>query len=130
MEDTFKALEILSERVSKVFAENDALKMAINCSHEGIAILNKEGIYTYINKAHEEMFKYEKGEMLGQSWTILYSDKQIKYFTDEVFPIIAKDGKWSGRDVAICKDGSLQAERVFLTSLPDGGLICLCIKEG
>ena len=129
MEDTFKALEILTERVSKVFAENDALKTAINCSHEGIAILNADGIYTYINKAHEEMFKYNEGEMLGQSWRILYSDRQIKYFIEEVFPVIGKEGKWSGRDVAICKDGSLQAERVFLTSLPGGGLICLCIKE-
>ena len=129
MEDTFKNIQSVSDKLSKLFAENEALKLAINTSHEGIAVLDKDGIYTYLNKAHEEMFKYNVGEMLGKSWTILYTEKQVKHFIDVVFPIIAKDGKWSGCDVATCKDGSLQAEKVYLTSLPDGGLVCLCLKS-
>jgi len=128
MEDAFKNIQVVADKLSKLFAENEALKLAINTSHEGIAVLDKDGIYTYLNKAHEEMFKYNEGEMLGKSWQILYTPEQVNYFINEVFPIIGKEGKWSGNDVAICKDGSLQAEKVYLTALPDGGLVCLCIK--
>ena len=129
MENTFKEIQAVASKLSSLFSKNEALKTAINSSNEGIAVLNKDGIYTYINKAHEEMFKYAKGEMLGKSWTILYNDNQIKYFIDEVFPVIDNEGKWSGSDVAVCKDGSLQAEKVYLTALPDGGLVCICLKE-
>ena len=76
-----------------------------------------------------KMFKYGKGEMLGQTWEILYTDEQVKYFIENVFPEIAKNGKWSGKDVATAKDGSLVKEIVYLTALPDGGLVCTCIKD-
>ena len=122
-------LRLLTELMDSKLEFIDKLMAALDTSNEGIAILDKEGKYLYLNKAHEDMFKYNEGEMLGKSWSILYSEEKVKYFIDNVFPIIGKEGKWSGDDVAICKDGSLQKETVYLTALPDGGLICTCIKR-
>jgi PAS domain S-box-containing protein len=119
----------LTEQISNSMEFVDKLIAALDTSNEGIAILDKDGNYIYLNKAHEEMFKYGKGEMIGLSWTILYTKEQIEYFGKNVFPAIGKEGKWNGKDIATCKDGSLQKEIVYLTALPDGGLICTCIKD-
>jgi PAS domain S-box-containing protein len=106
----------------------DKLTTALNTSNEGIAILDKDGIYIYLNKAHEEMFGYESGEMIGKAWEILYTPEQVEYFKENVFPVVGATGKWYGEETGICKDGSKIKERVYLTALPDGGLICTCIK--
>lgn len=107
------------------------LNDAINASHEGIAVLDENGIYTYMNKAHEIMFGYGPGELIGKSWTTLYKEKDVKWFLANVFPIIGEKGKWSGEAIGIKKDGvTVVYEMVYLTSLPDGGLICTCRDRG
>ncbi len=127
--DKIDKIEQLTKSITDSMEFVDQLTFALNTSNEGIAILDKEGKYIYLNRAHEAMFKYREGEMIGQSWTMLYNEKQVKYFVENVFPAIAKEGKWSGKDVAIAKDGSLVKEIVYLTALPDGGLVCTCIKD-
>lgn len=127
--ETFKKFEdikILSEKISNIFKQNELLKMAINTSHEGIAILNKKGEYIYLNEAHAEMFGYSVDELIGKTWQILYKEKDVEYFVNEVFPIIEQNSKWSGRYVGYAKNGTPVNEEVYLTSLPNGGLVCTC----
>lgn len=126
--DKIRRLRELTSEISEEISLVSKLTTALDTSNEGIAILDKDGIYIYLNKAHEQMFKYGSGEMLGKSWTILYPEEKIKYFTESVFPVLGEKGHWEGEDVGICKDGSLQPEKVYLTLLPDGGLVCTCIK--
>jgi len=127
--DKIDLIQQLTNEISESMNFVDKLISALNTSNEGIAILDKEGKYIYLNATHEKMFKYNSGEMLGKSWSILYNEKQIEYFVNNVFPLLAKKGSWKGKDVAICKDGSKMKEIVYLTALPDGGLICTCIKN-
>lgn len=127
--ETFKKFEdikILSEKISNIFKQNELLKMAINTSHEGIAILNDKGEYIYMNEAHAEMFGYAVDELIGKTWQILYKEKDVQYFINEVFPIIEQNGKWSGRYIGYAKNGAPVYEEVYLTSLPNGGLVCTC----
>jgi PAS domain S-box-containing protein len=106
------------------------LNNAINATHEGIALLDKDGNYTYMNKAHETMFGYGPSELIGESWTTIYKSEDVDWFVENVFPVIEKEGKWSGEATAISKDGSIIHEMVYLTALPDGGLICTCRNTG
>ena len=119
-------IKSLSKKISKLFTQNDILRSAINTSHEGIAVLDEQGKYIYLNTAHEEMFGYGPGELIGKSWEVLYKSEDILYFHREVFPIIEREGKWSGKYTAYSKDGSEVHEELYLTSLPDGKLVCTC----
>jgi PAS domain S-box-containing protein len=122
-----KEISILLEKFESLKTFNESLVEAINTSHEGIAILDEEGIYTYMNESHSKMFGYESNELIGKSWTILYSESDLEWFSQNVFPAIDKDGKWSGEATAISKDGeTLIHEDLYLTALPNGGLICTC----
>jgi len=127
--DKINKIKELGEKLTNQIEFVDKLIAAIDTSKEGLAILDKDGNYVFLNTAHQEMFKYSDGEMLGKSWTILYTEKQIEYFVKNVFPVVSEIGSWKGKDVAICKDGTLVKEMIYLTALPDGGLVCTCIID-
>jgi PAS domain S-box-containing protein len=117
----------LGKKLQKEIDFNNKLIAAINTSIEGIALLDENGIYIYMNRAHEKMFGYSKGEMIGKSWTILYSKEDIDKFVKNIFPEIEKHGYWKGEAVAISKDGKTKVdEYLTLTATNDGWLICTC----
>lgn len=127
MNDNLLQIKLLTDKINTINKFNDHLIHAINTSHEGIAILDKDGNYTWMNTAHEVMFGYDKDELLGKSWATIYKPEDVEWFVANVFPIIGEKGKWSGNATAISKDGITPVyEMVYLTALNDGGLICTC----
>jgi len=123
-----ESIKCLGEKISKLFHQNELLRIAINSSHEGIAILNDQGEYLYMNKAHAEMFGYKEGELIGKTWEVLYKPNDVEYFKSTVFPIITVRGRWNGKYVGYAKNGSEVKQELYLTSLPTGGLVCTCRK--
>ena len=106
------------------------LAAAINCGREGIAILDKQGRYVYMNPAHAKLFGYEDpGELLGHTWRTIYRPDAIREFETEVFPKLAKDGYWHGFPTGLRKDGTDIPEEVSLAVLPDGGTVCFCMDN-
>jgi len=100
---------------------------AIEATTEGIAILNAEGEYTYLNPAHVQLFGYDTSEaLLGKSWRHLYPPEEIIRFEREIFPLVQQQGYWRGEAVALRQNGSPFAEEVSLTLTPEGTLICVC----
>jgi len=117
----------LGAELGELIDFNNKLIAAINVATDGIALLDSNGKYTYINEAHEKMFGYDKGELLGKSWTILYTEKDTDRLINTIFPEVEKNGFWKGEAVATCKDGVTKIEEALtLTALEDGGLICSC----
>jgi len=128
-ESYLEHIKKLSTEVGELLKFKDKLIDALNSSSEGIALLDEEGKYIWLNKAHSEMFGYCHTELIGKSWEILYRKEDLQFFYDNAFPELEKNGKWHGESVGIKKDGkTLVKESVYLTSLKDGGLICTCIS--
>ena len=101
---------------------------AMDISPSGIALLDEEGDYTYLNEAHVTMFGYDEAEeLLGGSWRQFYDDTVAEHIEREVFPVLEADGTWDGELVGRRKDGSPLTQRVALSVLPDGGLACVNI---
>jgi PAS domain S-box-containing protein len=122
-----RELAKLGDKLGNVMSFNNKLITAINTSIEGIALLDENGNYTWMNTAHEIIFGYGKDELIGKSWTTLYSEDDVAGFVETVFPEIEKHGFWKGEATAISKDGKTKIEEILtLTALEDGGLICTC----
>jgi PAS domain S-box-containing protein len=119
-------IKSLSDKISLLFKQNELLRLAINTSHEGIAILNENGEYIYLNEAHAEMFGYTVDELIGKTWEVLYKPNDIDFFKTIVFPIIFANGKWNGKYIGYKKNGSEVNEEVYLTLLPNNYLVCTC----
>jgi PAS domain S-box-containing protein len=100
---------------------------AVETAIDGIAILNLESEYIYINQAHVQMFGYKNAEqVLGKTWKELYPPNEIKRFETYVFPLLQQEGYWRGEAIGKKNDGQTFPEEVSLTLLENGNLICVC----
>jgi len=107
---------------AKLRQQTDAMDAAI----DGMAILNAESEYIYLNKAHVEVYGYENaGELIGKSWRILYDSDVLQRFDQEIMPEFGRKGDWSGEAIGKKKDGSKFPQELSLTAMADGGLICV-----
>ena len=110
---------------ARLFAENDLKSRAIESSVDGMAIL-ENGQFIYLNQSYLSLFGYQQEELLGQSWSKLYSPEEIESFQQEVFPAIANFQTWRGEAIALRKDGSTFVKEVSLFSFDENKLICIC----
>ena len=107
------------------------LQRAIDQGVEGLALLDQEGRYTYINRAHAAMYGYTVDELIGQSWKTLYSKDQLRIIEENCFPQLRSSGQWQGELLGLRKDGTTTQIEISLSLLMslDGssnGLICTC----
>jgi signal transduction histidine kinase/DNA-binding response OmpR family regulator len=101
--------------------------LALENAFDGIALLNKEGQYIYMNKSHAQLFGYQDGsELLGKSWKHIYNKDYASIIENQVFPLLEKNGNWSGESIGLSKDKKPILQHITLNKLPDGGLLCLC----
>lgn len=111
----------------------DRLKaVAIEATSEGIALLNRDGEYFYLNQAHIELFGYNhESQLLGKKWHSIYSAAEIDRIENEIFPVLLRDGRWKGETVGLSKDGQPVYQIINLTLLSDGNMICItdCINK-
>jgi PAS domain S-box-containing protein len=107
---------------AKLRQQTDAMDAAI----DGMALLNAEGEYVYLNKAHAKVYGYENaGELIGKSWRILYDSDVIQHFEQEIMPELSRKGDWFGEAIGTKKNGSKFPQELSLTAMADGGLICV-----
>ncbi|MGC9307351.1 MAG: PAS domain S-box protein [Thermoplasmatota archaeon] len=99
---------------------------AIDASIDGVAILDEEERYVYLNPAHAHIYGYDSPEELAEeTWRVLYDEEWQTWFEEEVMPQVWETGRWRGEAVGLKKDGSRFPQEVSLTALDDGGLICV-----
>jgi len=101
--------------------QSDAMEAAI----DGLAILNAEQNYVYMNKSHAAIFGYDNAdELIGESWRVLYDTEELQRFDQEINPEIRLKGHYQGRASGKKKDGTTFPQALSLTALENGGMIC------
>jgi PAS domain S-box-containing protein len=117
----------LSSDIEAANSLNLKLHHTIDNAMEGIALLDAEGRYEYVNKLHVVMFGYESSEeMIGASWKMIYAEPEIATIQDKIFPLLMQQGFWRGEIDGKSRDGMPVSQEVSLTMLPGGGLACFC----
>jgi PAS domain S-box-containing protein len=83
-----------------------ALEAAVESLAEGLAILDEDGRYVEMNRAHTDIYGYDDlDELLGEHWSICYGDEELERFESEVMPTVEEAGEWHGEAVGRRKDG-------------------------
>ncbi|MFM9009232.1 MAG: PAS domain-containing protein, partial [Bacteroidota bacterium] len=103
-------------------------EIAMEASTVGIAVLNEQGAYTYLNEAHVKMYGFnDQSELIGKTWKVFYSPEEAERIEQQIFPSLIKDGKWMGETSGIVRGVSTPIHTdLSLTRLPDGGMVCVC----
>jgi PAS domain S-box-containing protein len=121
-------IEIVRDETARRGTEEKLLmqRAAMESSMDGIAILDGQGCYLYVNPSHAVIYGYASpGELLGKSWRELYREGEQSRFDNEIMPIFLKEGGWRGEATGKRRDGSAFPQEVSLTSIEGGGIICI-----
>ena len=98
---------------------------AIDNSPAGIALLDAEGKFYYMNKSHAEIFEYEVDELIGKQWQVLYNQDEIDKISNVYFPILGEKKTWTGEAQGKTKFGKPILQNITLSMFDDGGLVCI-----
>jgi two-component system, cell cycle sensor histidine kinase and response regulator CckA len=101
---------------------NRAMDSAVN----GMAIVDAEGRHTYANVAFARMMGHESAEsIVGRGWRDIYAPQDVKRVEGEIRKSLRENGKWYGALNIHRRDGSGLPAEMAITSLPDGGVVCV-----
>lgn len=99
---------------------------AIEAATDGIAVLDSNGAYIYMNQAHTHVYGYSNSaELLGKTWQTLYSADELERFDRQIMPEFRAKGWWRGEAIGLKRDRTTYPQELSLTALEDGGLICV-----
>ena len=121
--------EVLANRIEQAVARRRAERQvtrgfrAIETAHDGISLLDADGKFMYVNGAYAETVGYERAELLGQHWDILYPEEEEARVYDEMLPG-ARDGEWVGKTDYIRKNGEIVTVDHRLAYTKEDTLVC------
>jgi PAS domain S-box-containing protein len=109
------------ERERRLKARSTAMEASI----DGIAILDENREYTFVNQAHADIYGYDDPEaFVGESWGICYDDSERERMRKEVLPTLFEEGSWRGEGIGTRRDGSSFPQELSLTVMEDG-VVCV-----
>lgn len=116
-------VDITELKLAEARARAD-LSDALEASQDGIAITNAEGDFLYVNDAYCAMFGYDSGsELIGRHWSVLEAPDMVAWMKANAFPVLQREGRWSGEVMGLAKDGSAVDQEVSLTLKKDDGIL-------
>jgi PAS domain S-box-containing protein len=105
--------------------ELESRSAAIEAASDGIALLDDDGQYTYVNKAHANSYGYDSPEaFIGESWRMCYSSEECARIESDIMPQLSEHSKWRGEATGRRKDGTTFSQEVSLTRF-EHGIICV-----
>jgi len=100
--------------------------LAMDSAINGMAILDAGGKYIYVNPAYARMIGNTNREaMLGKSWREVADPQNVAPVESEIREALQQHGKWFGPLTVHHRDGTVVPTEMAVTSLPDGGTICV-----
>ncbi|MBX0294119.1 PAS domain S-box protein [Haloarcula nitratireducens] len=104
----------------------EARSAAIESATDGMAILDEDDGYTFVNQAHADVYGYDSPEAFyGESWRMCYERAEAERFEREVMPTLAAEGEWLGKATGRRQSGETFTQEISLTQLDDGSIICV-----
>src|ERR1700751_4752766 len=98
----------------------------MNSAVDGMAILDREGVHTYVNGAFAQMMGYSDPKyIIGKSWLEVYSQVDRRYVETEITESLRKIGKWFGAVTVHRGDGTEFPIELAVTALANGETVCV-----
>ena len=116
------------ELTERVRAEALLLRQsaAMESSIDGMAILDEDGSFVYLNEAHARLYGYDAPEeLLGVGWDVLYDGEQLALLHRHTLPSLREHGHWRGEAVGRRRDGSSFPQELSISALKGGGFACV-----
>lgn len=108
--------------------EIERMGIALQTVEAGIAFLNEDGQFIYVNPEYGEVLGYAPEELTGQPIDMLYPDELADQVYEDILPTVPKDGEWTGESIHIHKDGSRLIVSQRFSYCSAGILLCFILN--
>ncbi|MEO8034007.1 MAG: EAL domain-containing protein, partial [Acidobacteriota bacterium] len=99
---------------------------AMTASMDGIAILDGDFEFIYVNDALAKLYGFADPEsMMRSPVKRLYEPEEIDRFGLDVLPLVQQVGRWRGEANGRRRDGSTFPQEISLSTIEGGGLVCV-----
>jgi len=121
---------VLANRIEQAVARRRAEKQvergfrAIETSHDGISLLNEDGKFIYVNEAYADITGYERDELVGEPFEILYPDDDVDIVYNEIIPTAMETGQWKGETTYLTKSGEPIHVDHLISFTSEDAMIC------
>jgi PAS domain S-box-containing protein len=105
-------------------AERTRHLQAIETAKEGIAIVDDDGEFVFVNEACAALYGYDATEMVGKTWEEFHEPDELERIRTEVLPSLFAQGEWHGRTIGLRADGSTVVEERTLSLTDQDEVIC------
>jgi PAS domain S-box-containing protein len=120
-------MDITTRKLSE--QELTTLYKAMDSSVDGLALLEPDGTFLYMNPAFAHIHAFDAPvELAGKRWSDLYSELQWSFIEKEVLPHVNRFGYWTGELVGKGGGGAFY-QSVSLTQLEQGRVIVCSIRD-
>lgn len=123
--------EILANRIRNAVSETEANRQmdrafeAIDAAQEGIALLDDDGTFLYVNDTYCEITGYDRADLVGEHWELLASEDAVVQYNDEIQPALEATDHWQGETTYVRKDDRPVVVDHVLSYTDDGTMVCL-----
>lgn len=97
------------------------LREAVESTADGIALLDSEGRYEYVNRAYAEIYGYEPDELVGHHKDAVYPAAQS---FDDIRSEVRDEGQLQREGQAVRADGTEIWVQYTVSTTADGGFVC------
>lgn len=121
---------VLANRIEQAVARHRAEEqverafLAVETSHEGIGLLDEQGTFIYVNEAFSDLTAYDRSELVGRHFELLYPEGDVDIVYDEIIPTARDSGNWSGETEYITKDGDRLLVDHIISFTSEDTMIC------
>jgi PAS domain S-box-containing protein len=114
------AAPLLRKVESPMASPEDYLSAAMKASIDGMAIINSDTTYRFVNEAYVKVYGYSStDELVGRSWQDFHPPEEVLRLREFVVPLVRRTRTWRGESVGIRKDGSRYPQEISLTKISD-----------
>lgn len=119
--DTDDLLIAVREEARRVERE---VHQAVAGSDEGIAVVDSESRFVYVNDAFAERYGYKPGELMGEEWRDLYPEEE-SWAYEEALNAVSDGGSWSGKTAAEKSNGDRFVEKLTVSRAGTEHYLCV-----
>ena len=121
----FAALVLERQRRKNTEEELRRRSLVIESALDGMAILDRNEEFVYLNDAYLRVHGYSTvEELLGQHWSIVYGEGERTRLTKDLLPLLERRGRLCVEALGTRRNGTIFPQELSLTVIPGEGFIC------
>ena len=113
--ENIKAIEIIGRDIT---GRQEQLIRRMDSSIDGMALLDANWNFVYLNPKYAEIYGYiSSEELIGKNWTVLYNEEELGNINENIIPELIEKDYWVGQSVGKREDGLLFPQTISLRVL-------------